>query len=289
RALIEGLRPGARLGEEALEPAVEATLRPYQKEAVRWLGHLAGLGLAGILADEMGLGKTLMTLAHFFGRADRAGPEKKAPVLVICPSSLVFNWLDECRRFFPAVEAAGLHGLPPAEREEAVAKGADLLITSYALLRRERAALEARELRAVVLDEGQQVKNPESQTAQAACALTAPERWILTGTPIENRPEELWSLFHFLMPGFLGSRREFARDIAEPISRRDEEASGKLRARLRPFLLRRTKAQVLTELPPRIEQVERVPMTPLQERLYRSYLLEARQSLEEADPQKARC
>jgi superfamily II DNA or RNA helicase len=292
RALIDGLRPGARLEEEALEPRVEATLRPYQKEAVRWLGHLAGLGLAGILADEMGLGKTIMTLAHFFGRADRPGGEaprgKEAPVLVICPSSLVFNWLDECRRFFPAVEAAGLHGLSPEAREEQIAKGADLLITSYALLRRDRAALEARELRAVVLDEGQHVKNPESQTAQAAFSLTAAERWILTGTPIENRPEELWSLFHFLMPGFLGSRGEFAREIAEPVSRRDEEASGKLRARLRPFLLRRTKAQVLAELPPRIEQIERVPMTPLQERLYRSYLLEARQSLEEADPQKAR-
>jgi non-specific serine/threonine protein kinase len=217
---------------------------------VSWLGHLAGLGLAGILADEMGLGKTLMTLAHFFGRQahpGQDGPERKeAPVLVVCPSSLVFNWLDECRRFFPAVEAMGLHGQPPEAREELIAKGADLLVTSYALLRRDRAALEARELRAVVLDEGQHVKNAESQTAQAAFALSAPERWILSGTPIENRPEDLWSLFHFLMPGFLGSKSEFARGFAEPIARRDEEASGRLRARVRPFLLRRTKAQVLS-------------------------------------------
>jgi superfamily II DNA or RNA helicase len=294
RAFVDGLRQDAALEPPALEPAVADVLRPYQKEAVRWLGLLARWGLGGILADEMGLGKTIMALAHFFGRVggeargEPQGSGREGPVLVVCPSSLVFNWLDECRRFFPDVEAQGLHGQPPAAREEIIKKGPALLVTSYALLRRDREALEARDFGAILLDEAQHIKNAESQTAQAAFALRARERWILTGTPIENHLGELWSLFQFLLPGFLGKSSEFRQKYEEPIARQEEDVLSRLRAKIRPFLLRRTKAQVLTELPPRIDQIERVPMTSAQRTLYEAQLLRARSQLEGADPATSR-
>ena len=293
RALVEGLRSDVAFTLCDLKPALEDILRPYQKEAVRWLGLLGRWGLGGLLADEMGLGKTIMALAHFFGRAqDGDGSEaprtELGPILVVCPSSLVFNWLDECRRFFPQVEAQGLYGQPPAAREEIIKKGPALLVTSYALLRRDREALEAREFGAVLLDEAQHIKNAESQTAQAAFSLRARERWILTGTPIENHLGELWSLFHFLLPGFLGTSAEFREKYAEPIVRKDEDVLACLQARIRPFLLRRTKAQVLTELPPRIEQIERVPMTEAQRRIYEAQLFQARSELEGAEPARSR-
>jgi SNF2 family DNA or RNA helicase len=286
RDLAEALRTGGIAGEPALREDIASTLRPYQREALKWFGLLSRWGLAGILADEMGLGKTLMALAHFFGREGRKGAQDGGPVLVVCPSSLVFNWLDESRRFFPDVHAEGLHGLAPAERTERIRMRTDLLVTSYALLRRDRELLESREFRAVVLDEAQHIKNPESQTARAACALTAPERWSLTGTPVENHLGELWSLFEFLMPGFLGTRAEFEKRHASRAAR--GEAPRRLRDRVRPFILRRTKQQVLSELPPRIEQTERVPMTDAQRRVYETFLLRARGELEGVTSEKGR-
>ena len=288
--LAERLRSGREVAPPPLEERLDPILREYQKEAVAWLGRLASWGLGGILADEMGLGKTVMALAHFFGRPEEPGARgaPRDPVLVVCPSSLIFNWIDECRRFFPGVAAAGLQGLPPAGREEAIRKGADLLVTSYALLRRDREALESRGFRAVVLDEAQHIKNAASQTSRAAFALRAPEKWALSGTPIENHLGELWSIFHFLLPGFLGKEPEFRETYAEPISRGDEDAVSRLRTRVRPFLLRRTKAQVLSELPPCIEQVERVPMTDAQARVYEAYLRRAREDVEGSSDAGAR-
>jgi superfamily II DNA or RNA helicase len=289
-ALVQSLRAGAEAPAAIADERLDALLRPYQKAALRWFAALARWGLSGILADEMGLGKTLMLLTHLFARQPRTGEGAAAgaqsalgPVLVVCPTSLVFNWLDECRRFFPSLRAAGLAGEPQERRRELVQGDAELLVTSYALLRRDRELLESRPFRALVLDEGQHIKNPESQTAQAACALTARERWVLTGTPVENHLGELWSLFEFLMPGFLGARAEFQREFAEPIRRGEEEELARLRRRLRPFILRRTKAEVLSDLPPRIEQVERAPMTPEQAALYQRYLLDARAELEGED------
>jgi len=304
QTLIDGLRGDTAAEPGGLQPEFEELLRPYQREALRWFGQLSSWGLSGILADEMGLGKTVMTLAHFFGRRDpspaassggeaalsggKSASGESPTVLVVCPSSLIFNWLDECRRFVPRVRAVGLYGQSPSAREDFIRDGADLLVTSYALLRRDREALEAKELRAVILDEAQHIKNPGSQTAQAAFALRAHERWILTGTPIENHLGELWSLFHFLMPGFLGTSADFHSRFREPIARGEREAMGKLQARVRPFLLRRTKAQVLTELPPRIEQVERVPMTDPQRQLYEEHLRAARAEAEVGESPKAR-
>lgn len=303
RALIDGLRGDLAPDPRELQSEFQEILRPYQRAAVGWFGQLSNWGLAGILADEMGLGKTVMTLAHFFGReplpvassrgevvpsAREEASGESSTVLVVCPSSLIFNWLDECRRFVPGVRAVGLYGQSPSAREDLIREGADILVTSYALLRRDREALEATELRAVILDEAQHIKNPGSQTAKAAFALRARERWILTGTPIENHLGELWSLFHFLMPGFLGTSADFHSRFREPIARGERGVMGKLHARVKPFLLRRTKAQVLTELPPRIDQVERVPMTEPQRNLYEEYLRRARAEPEVGESPKAR-
>ncbi|MCZ6796225.1 MAG: DEAD/DEAH box helicase [Planctomycetota bacterium] len=295
RQLADALRRSPDLAVPELEGSLDEILRPYQREAVGWFGGLARWGLAGILADEMGLGKTLMALSHLFGtrkarEAEGGAASRERPVLVVCPTSLVFNWLDECRRFFPRIEATGLYGLSPDRREEVVRGDAQLVVTSYALLRRDRELLESRSFRAVILDEGQLIKNPESQTAKAAFALDAGERWVLTGTPVENHLGELWSLFHFLMPGFLESSKEFQERFAVPIRAREDDAVEQLRRRVRPFVLRRTKGQVLRELPPCIEQVERAPLTELQTSLYTKYLRRARAELdsEEEGSSKAR-
>jgi superfamily II DNA or RNA helicase len=288
--LIRSLKQGGPSERVELDPAIDTTLRPYQKDAIEWFARLARWGLGGILADEMGLGKTLMTLTHFFGTPeadsvasllDETPSESNvAPVLVVCPTSLVYNWIDECARFFPKVRAVGLYGVKAAERETKAREGADLIVTSYALLRRDREIWESTALRAVVLDEGQHIKNPESQTARAAFALDARERWVLTGTPIENHLGELWSLFRFLMPDFLDERAVFDERWSEPIRHGDAEAASRLRSRVRPFILRRTKEQVLSELPPRIEQVERVALSRAQQVLYEEYLGRARKEIE---------
>ena len=285
--LSSALRSGEGLEVPPLRGRFDDILRPYQKDAVRWLGGLSSWGVSGILADEMGLGKTVMALAHLFGRAaDETG--SSGPVLVVCPTSLIFNWVEECKKFCPEVDVVGVAGLPPTEREELILEGRQLLVTSFALLRRDREALESREFRAVVLDEGQHIKNATSQTAKAAFAVRAAERWILSGTPLENHPGELWSLFHFLMPGFLGDAKEFQKRFAEPIRRGDDAVRGALRSRVRPFLLRRKKEQVLTELPPRIEQIERVPLGVQQRALYARYLADARATVESDSSEKSR-
>ncbi|MEM7234500.1 MAG: DEAD/DEAH box helicase, partial [Planctomycetota bacterium] len=290
RGLVRSLQTSDEIEAPELRKSLDETLREYQKDALRWFGGLGRYGLGGILADEMGLGKTLMTLSHFFGSGELKPPSDELPLLIVCPTSLVFNWLDEAARFFPGLEAVGLHGLSSAKREELIQSPAHMLVTSYALLRRDRDVLSAKVWRGVVLDEGQHIKNPESQTAQAAFGLESRQRWVLTGTPIENHLGELWSLFHFAMPGFLGERPDFQRRWGEPSKRGDTKAVARLRKRVQPFVLRRTKDQVLTELPPRIEQVERVAMSSAQQAVYDRYLAEARSELSGSvgDANKAR-
>jgi superfamily II DNA or RNA helicase len=285
--LSSALRSGEGLPVPALGGHFDEVLRPYQKDAVRWFGGLARWGVSGILADEMGLGKTVMALGHLFGRAGEEA-ESTGPVLIVCPTSLIFNWVDECKKFCPDVDVVGLAGLSPTEREELILEEHQLLVTSFALLRRDREVLESREFRAVVLDEGQHIKNATSQTAKAAFAVRARERWILTGTPLENHLGELWSLYHFLMPGFLGGAKEFQKQFADPIRHGDDDARAALRSRVRPFLLRRTKEQVLTELPPCIEQVERVPLSAEQQTLYARQLAEARADIDSDTSEKSR-
>ncbi|HVV48142.1 MAG TPA: DEAD/DEAH box helicase, partial [Polyangia bacterium] len=233
-----------RLPEAPLPTDLTATLRPYQRQGVSWLAFLRGAGLGGVLADDMGLGKTLQAMSVFEGRT-----------LVVAPTSVLFNWQAELARFRPSLKVCLYHGA-----NRALDAAADVTLTSYALLRLDQAQLAARDWRTVVLDEAQAIKNPDSQTARAAYALRAPFRLALTGTPVENRLEELWSLMHFANRGLLGGRSDFADRHARPIADGQPGAAAALRQRVRPFLLRRLKQDVAPELPPRTDAVLRVSL-----------------------------
>jgi hypothetical protein len=239
--LAEGFE---RLPEAPLPADLTATLRAYQRQGASWLAFLRGAGLGGVLADDMGLGKTLQAMCAFEG-----------PTLVVCPTSVVFNWQAELARFRPGLKVSVYHGAA-----RALDAAADVTLTSYALLRLDAPALSARPWSAVVLDEAQAIKNPDSQTARAAYALPAAFRLALTGTPVENRLEELWSLMHFTNRGLLGGRSDFAERHARPIAEGRAGAAAALRQRVRPFLLRRLKQDVAPELPPRTDAVLRVEL-----------------------------
>jgi superfamily II DNA or RNA helicase len=239
--------PSAKLPDD-----LDAELRTYQRAGVDWMCALRDAGLGALLADDMGLGKTLQTLCSIRGRT-----------LVVCPTSVLPNWASEAARFRPGLRVATYHG--PNRKLDAAA---DVTLTTYALLRLDAEALTAIEWDTVVLDEAQNVKNPESQAARAAHRLQAGFRVALTGTPVENRLDELWSQFHFTNPGLLGGRRDFEERVAKPISAGDDEAARRLRARIRPFLLRRLKREVAPELPPRTEIVLHAELRPDEQALY---------------------
>lgn len=260
---------------------ITAELRPYQVEGYHFLSYLAANRFGGILADDMGLGKTLQTLAWLLGlRAASANPvdgdsKPAGPALVVCPKSVMDNWRTEAARFAPGLrvkvwKAAGLReGFGEVE-------AADLHVVNYSQLRLVSTELAAVRWFAVVLDEGQYIKNPDSQTAQAARALVAEHRLVLSGTPIENRLLDLWSLLAFAMPGVLGSRAQFQRLYdaqGDPFARR------RLSARVRPFLLRRTKGQVAKDLPERVEEDLFCELEGEQKTRYQAELKQARQIL----------
>lgn len=229
-----------------------AELRPYQRTGVNWLTFLKEAGLGATLADDMGLGKTLQTLCVLSGRC-----------LVVCPTSVVFNWADELRKFRPGLSYAVYHG--PKRRLD---PDAHVTLTSYALLRLDQAALSAVDWDVVVIDEAQTIKNPESQVTQAAYSLKANFRMTLSGTPVENRLEELWSQFHFTNPGLLGGRSDFQAQHADPVSSGVTGAAERLRRKIRPFLLRRNKRTVAPELPPRSDIVLRCDLSESERQLY---------------------
>jgi SNF2 family DNA or RNA helicase len=260
---------GSELRPIPLGP-LEGVLRPYQKQGVYWLNFLSSNGLAGILADEMGLGKTAQALAFL--------STVKGRKLVVCPASLVFNWQREAARFAPELRVAAIVGADRHARET----DADLLITSYPLLRRDAERYRHEEFAAVILDEAQHIKNPDTQNAQAAYALRARHRFALTGTPIENSVRDLWSLMNFLMPGYLGNRQDF-RDRYEKEIQSDPSgpAQKRLQRRLRPFVLRRLKRAVIAELPDKIEEVAYCELNETQKRLYAGLLQSARKQTDE--------
>ncbi|MEM1059921.1 MAG: DEAD/DEAH box helicase [Verrucomicrobiota bacterium] len=260
----------------ALPDTLGPLLRPYQAEGVRWLAGLAHRRFGGVLADEMGLGKTLQTLALLCWL--RAEAKSGAPALVVCPTSLVENWADEAARFTPRLKVLKLHG-PGRKADFAAMEAHDLVITSYALLRRDLPDYPVERFGAVVLDEAQHIKNRASQNAQAAKALRAEHRFVLTGTPLENALEDLWSIFDFALPGYLGSARDFKERYAAPVARGDEAVQQRLRHRLRPFLLRRTKEEVVRDLPPKLEQVSLVDLSPEQTEVYQSLLTAGRRAV----------
>ena len=267
RDLAEGIRSGNFQHASPLPGGLKATLRPYQNDGFQWLQFLSRHGLGGILADDMGLGKTVQTLAHLLAEKENSGGQ---PNLIVCPTSLLSNWRDEAARFTPELRVHIHHGTQRAASLKDAA-ACDLLITSYPLLGRDEEALAAMTFHAVVLDEAQYIKNPRTVAAQAACKLQSTLRICLTGTPMENHLGELWSIFHFLMPGFLGTWDQFTAGFRTPIEKEnDAERRQMLSRRITPVFLRRTKENVLKELPPKVETVQRIPLSPAQADLYES-------------------
>ena len=259
-------------------------LRPYQHEGVRWLHLLAENGLGGILADEMGLGKTLQALAYLSSFPPQKG-KAALPSLVVCPTSLVANWRQEAAKFTPELKTLAIDG---ADRTSLFAKidESDLVVTSYALLRRDLEKYRVRQFAAVVLDEAHHIKNPDSQVAMAACSLRSDHRFVLTGTPMENSVRDLWSIMHFALPGYLGSRQDFRERYELPLSRPGDPTKDAVRdrliRRLRPVMLRRRKKDVATELPDRIEQTAFCDLTPAQTQVYNALLEQSRLKLDNA-------
>ncbi|VBB06728.1 zinc finger swim-type [Lucifera butyrica] len=261
-----------------LPPGIHTNLRSYQKTGFKWLNSLAEYGLGGILADDMGLGKTLQVLAFLL-----AAKEKKAgPSLVIAPTSLLYNWQEEAAKFTPGLKVTVIAG-QQAERCEQLQdfSRTDLFVTSYGLIKRDIRFYKDKEFRYCFLDEAQHIKNPQTLSARAVKQIRAQNCFALTGTPIENTLTELWSIFDFLMPGYLLNHASFLRRFEIPIVKNKEEtALTNLKWHTRPFILRRMKKEVLHELPEKIESKLSSEMTPEQSKLYAAWLLKARTEFE---------
>ena len=273
---------------------LETVLRPYQKQGVAWLQFLRENGFGGILADEMGLGKTLQTLAFLRQCTQRPGQKPKLkgdvdprptpspgprPHLIVCPTSLVFNWVAEAKKFTPDLRVLALHGPDRLTRFGQIADS-DIVVTSYALIRRDAERYHGLEFDTVVLDEAQHIKNRQTRNAQAVKAVRSRHRLVLTGTPLENSVLDLWSIFDFLMPGYLGTAQDFRERYEGPIAKeKNTQAQSRLARRLRPFLLRRLKREVAADLPAKLEQVSFCELTPDQRTVYQQVIEASRQEV----------
>ncbi|MCC6823048.1 MAG: SNF2 helicase associated domain-containing protein [Verrucomicrobia subdivision 3 bacterium] len=275
-------RAAKQSGEAKLECPplgdLEAVLRPYQKHGVAWLHFLRENGFGGILADEMGLGKTLQALAFL----NALGRTKSRPHLIVCPTSLVFNWVAEAKKFTPGLKILALSGPDRhALFDQIVTR--DIVVTSYALIRRDAERYRELEFDTVVLDEAQHIKNRQTQNAQAVKAIRAPHRIVLTGTPLENSVLDLWSIFDFLMPGYLGTAKDFRERYELPIAKeKSAAAQTRLARRLRPFMLRRLKKEVASDLPAKLEQVSFCELTPDQRSVYQQVIEASRKEVSAA-------
>jgi superfamily II DNA or RNA helicase len=247
---------------------LQAGLRPYQAEGVAWLQHLREHDAGGILADDMGLGKTLQTIAHLV--VEKEAGRMSAPTLIVVPKSLVGNWQRELARFAPCLSVCLLVGPRRSERLREMARF-DVVITTYPLLVRDQAEFEGRQFHYVLLDEAQYIKNPKSQAFAAVKSIMARHRLCLSGTPVENHLGELWALFDFLMPGFLGNQERFRVKYRNPIEKLgNQDVLESLRHVVSPFVLRRMKEHVARELPPKTEIVRPVDLDGDQRDLYES-------------------
>lgn len=248
-------------------------LRPYQLRGYEWLLSLHALGMGGILADDMGLGKTVQMLSALLACVQQE--KEKLPSLIVAPTSLTYNWLNECTRFTPSLKVLVLNGSQAARAEQLeTLRGEnppDLVITSYPLIRRDIPLMKDILFRFAVLDEAQQIKNVQSVGAHAVKQLTAKTRIALTGTPMENHAGELWSIFDFVLPGYLPKYTDFLRRYS------DGDHADDLRRRIRPFLMRRVKADVLQDLPEKMETVLMAQMSLEQQRVYQAALLQKRE------------
>ena len=259
-----------------LPKGVNAELREYQMKGFSWLWFMYKYGLNGILADDMGLGKTLQALSLIQKAKEEDG---SMPVLVVCPTSVVFNWESEIQKFTPELSCLKLAGVDRKSLFDKIPKH-DIVITSYALIRRDIEELKNIKFRYVVLDESQNIKNAMSQTAQAVKMLDSDHRLALSGTPIENRLEELWSVFDFLMPGFLFNVAEFNFRYVNPImERQDKTVEKRLKMQIYPFILRRMKRDVAKDLPDKVENIAYCEMTPEQKDFYLEVLDSTKEEL----------
>jgi len=246
--------------------AFKAELRPYQREGLAWLQTLREHGFGGVLADDMGLGKTIQVLAHI--AIERASKRLDSPVLVVAPTSVIPNWRAEMARFLPPARVLSLTGADRSERFAAIGE-AEIVLTTYALLPRDIEELAKQDWSLLVLDEAQAIKNPKAKAGVAAAQLHARQRLALTGTPIENHLEELWSIYEFAVPGLLADRTRFSRIFRTPIEKHgDALRRAALAARIKPFFLRRTKEQVAPELPEKTEIVQHIELRGAQRDLY---------------------
>ncbi len=247
-------------------------LRPYQAEGIRWLCKLRSNGFGGILADEMGLGKTLQALAYVSITRRSSDGAGSGPCLVVCPTSLVFNWVAEAEKFAPGLKVLALQGASRARDFKRIAD-CDLIVTSYALLRRDAGQYGGVEFDTVILDEAQHIKNRQTQNALAVKSVACRHRLVLTGTPMENSVLDLWSIFDFLMPGYLGAVNDFRDRYEVPLAKsKDPVIQDRLGRRVRPFILRRLKREVAKDLPDKIEQVSYCELTTDQRAVYQQIL-----------------
>jgi SNF2 family DNA or RNA helicase len=286
--LLGRLRSGETLAEVTPPEDLQGTLRPYQVRGLGWLSFLARYGLGACLADDMGLGKTIQLLALLLREKVAGGLTK--PVLLVCPTSVVGNWRHESARFTPGLRVLIHHGAArvgrsAAEHFAAEVAAYDLVVTTYSLLSRDEETLASVAWGAVVLDEAQNIKNVETRQSRVARKLQAPVRVALTGTPVENRLAELWSIMDFLNAGYLGSNKRFHERFAYPIEKlRDPQATTRLQALVRPFILRRLKTDptVISDLPEKLEMREYCPLTREQVTLYEAVVRDGLRQLEEA-------
>jgi SNF2 family DNA or RNA helicase len=270
--------------EPELPSGLHATLRPYQVDGFHFLAYLATNNFGGILADDMGLGKTIQSLTYMLWLRHLAKEQgKHMPALVVCPKSVLDVWAVEAERFAPELKVQVLRSRDELDLD-ALRSELDILVLNYAQLRVGGEELNKVKWLVVVLDEGQQIKNPDSKAAKCARELNAENRLVLTGTPIENRLMDMWSLMAFAMPGVLGTRAYFKKRFDK---RKDPNSQNRLAARHRPFLLRRTKGQVAKDLPPRTEEEVYANMDGIQMALYKAELKRIQKALLGLDSDEA--
>ncbi|MCP4696496.1 MAG: DEAD/DEAH box helicase [Gammaproteobacteria bacterium] len=285
--MLSGLRDSNRL-EPVEDPALlKAELRAYQKRGVAWLNYLEQLGLNGCLADDMGLGKTMQVIARLI--LEREAQADVSPTLLIAPTSVIGNWQKEMQKFAPHLTALIHHG--PAREQEAKAfkkqaSRQDMVITSYTLARKDEKLLSAQEWQRVVLDEAQNIKNPKTAQTKAILKLKSKHRLALTGTPVENRLMDLWSIFHFLNPGYLGTQARFRKSFELPVQRDNNPLKTTMLKRLvEPFILRRLKTDknIIKDLPDKVEAKQYCNLSKEQASLYEVVVRDVQQQLEEKE------
>ena len=280
KAVVRGMK-SVEDSDYEIPETLQQVLRGYQKKGYRWMRTLDHYGFGGILADDMGLGKTIQVISLLL---DETKHSPDSTSLIVCPASLVYNWENEIHRFAPELQVQTVVGTA-AEREEALrGAGGNVLVTSYDLLKRDILFYQDRQFRFQIIDEAQYIKNPMTQSAKAVKLIDARTRFALTGTPIENRLSELWSIFDYLMPGFLFTYPKFKKDLETPIVKEgDAEVLKMLHRLIGPFVLRRLKGDVLKELPEKLETVIYSRAEEAQKKLYTAHALELKSQLEGLD------